>query len=105
MTAATAEPMFILTASKRAVKLVEGKWVDDDADFLRRWPDNRRPDIGIQRSASATKMAEEATRLNDAQIRSGFLDWLYAVDLDVPVHEKCTAQCPTHPDFAKEDEE
>jgi hypothetical protein len=97
--------MFILTSSKRAVKLVDGTWEADEEDFLRRWPDNKRPDIGIQRSESATKLIEQANRLNEAQLRSGFLDWLYAVDVDVPVHDPCNALCPTHKDHVKEDDE
>lgn len=104
MTTDTAPAMFILTASKRAEKKVGDKWVADAEDFLRRWPDNRRPDIGIQRSESATKLIEQATKLNEAQIRSGFLDWLYAVDIDAPIHAVCDSSCPTHPDFEKEDE-
>lgn len=105
MTTATAPIMFILTSAKRAVKLVDGTWEPDEKDFLRRWPDNKRPDIGIQRSEDATKLIEQATRLNEAQLRSGFLDWLYSVDVDAPVHDPCTALCPTHKDYVKEDDE
>lgn len=103
MTTDTAPAMFILTASKRAVKKVGKDWINDDEDFLRRWPNNQRPDIGIQRSESATKLIETASRLNEAQIRSGFLDWLYSVDIDAPIHS-CDSSCPTHPDFEQEDE-
>lgn len=105
MTTATAPTMFILNASKRAEKLDGGSWVSDEEGFLRRWPNNQRPDIGIQRSESATKLIDQAKRLNDAQLNSGFLDWLYSVDIDSPVHAKCTAECPTHPDYIKEEDE
>lgn len=105
MTTATAPAMFILNASKRAVKQDDhGAWVPDEEDFLRRWPNNTRPDIGIQRSENASGLIAQAARLNEAQLRGKFLDWLYSVDIDVPVHPECTAECPTHPDHVKEDD-
>lgn len=105
MTTATAPVMFILNATKRAEKKDEhGKWVADEEDFLRRWPNNTRPDIGIQRSENAAPLIEQANRLNEAQLRGKFLDWLYSVDVDTPIHT-CTAQCPTHKDHVKEDDE
>ncbi|MBT2484773.1 MULTISPECIES: hypothetical protein [unclassified Microbacterium] len=106
MTTATAPTMFILNATKRAVKQDEhGKWVPDEEDFLRRWPNNTRPDIGIQRSENAEALTTQASRLNEAQLRGKFLDWLYSVDIDAPIHATCTPECPTHPDFVKEGDE
>lgn len=102
MTTATAPIMFILTSSKRAAKQEGGAWIPDEEGFLRRWPNNQRPDIGIQRSENASKLIDQAKRLNDAQLKSGFLDWLYSVDVDAPVHAACTSECPTHPDHVKE---
>ncbi|WP_406245883.1 hypothetical protein ACI7YT_12645 [Microbacterium sp. M] len=103
MTTAAPPLMFILTASKRAVKRADrsSQWESDEEGFLKRWPDNRRPDTGIQRSADATQLIASAKRLNDAQINGDFLDWLYSVDIDFPVHtEKCTPSCPTWKDPA-----
>lgn len=99
MTAETARPMYILSAQKRAViKPKTGSettdWPKDEEGFLRRWPDNKRPDLGIQRSESADRLIAHANRLNEAQLRSGFLDWLYVVDIDTPVHA-CAETCPT----------
>lgn len=88
---------FILSASKRGVKRDDrnSPWRDDTEGFLRRWPNNTRPDIGIQRAKSATELQKTATRLNAAQERGNFLDWLYYVDIDAPIHNKCTSECPT----------
>lgn len=87
MTTKPAPLVFILTASKRAAVLVNREWQADEEGFLKRWPNNTRPDIGIQRSTSALGLIETAKRLNEAQIRSGFLDWLYSVDIDAPIHQ------------------
>lgn len=100
MTAGTMEPLtFILKAEKRAVKRVQGgrdEWEPDEEGFLSRWPDNKRPDIGTQRSAVASELARQAYKLNQAQERSGFLDWLFTVDVDAPIHPPCTPECATH---------
>lgn len=90
--------IFILTASKRASRLVNSHWVPDEDGFARRWPNGLTPDIGVQRSTRAGSLIETAHRLNDAQLRSGFLDWLYAVDVDAPIHSECDKSCPTWKD-------
>ncbi|GGO59033.1 hypothetical protein GCM10010910_01010 [Microbacterium nanhaiense] len=94
------KPMFVLTAQKRAVRRPEGVrgtsmlgWVSDEEGFARRWG-NRRPDIGVQRSQIAQPLIERATAMNEAQLQSGFLDFLYVVDVETPVHV-CTPECPT----------
>lgn len=95
------EPLtFILQATKRGVKRGsrdEKEWTPDEEGFLRRWPNNTRPDIGIQRSTDARQLIKTANRLNDAQINANFLDWLYSVDIEAPVHAKCDSSCPTAP--------
>lgn len=92
-------PVFILTAQKRAVRAPAGvskssrkDWIPDEEGFKRRWGD-RRPDIGVQRSKIAQPLIDQATRLNEAQLDQGYLDWLFVVDVDVPVHT-CWGQCP-----------
>lgn len=95
MTLKPAPIVFVLTASKRASKMSGNGWESDEAGFLRRWPNNTRPDIGIQRSTSAGSLIETAKRLNEAQLQSGFLDWLYSVDVDAPIHPECKPGCPT----------
>lgn len=99
MTPTAATPvMFILTASKRAVsrETRSSKWSPDEESFLRRWPNNMRPDIGTQRSTDARGLIQKANQLNNAQINADFLDWLYSVDIDAPVHpEKCNSDCST----------
>lgn len=95
MTIKPAPIMFILTASKRAAKMVGNTWEADEEGFLRRWPNNTRPDIGIQRSTNASGLIETAKRLNEAQLQSGFLHWLYSVDVDAPIHAVCNSSCPT----------
>lgn len=97
------KPVFIITAQKRAVRKPEGAtrkgdgsladWLKDDEGFERRWG-KRTPDLGVQRSIDARELCRRANDLNEAQIRSGFLDWLYVVDIDAPVHS-CTKACPT----------
>lgn len=100
MTADTApEPtMFILQCTKRAVSRTSRdskEWEPDEESFLRRWPNNARPDIGVQRSTDARQLIKAANRANEAQIGANFLDWLYYVDVDTPVHNKCDSSCPT----------
>lgn len=90
------EPLeFILVAAKRGVRRVsrQAEWEPDDEGFLERWPNNTRPDIATQRSANADDLAPIAKRLNDAQINANFLDWLYYVDVNAPVHYKCDETC------------
>jgi hypothetical protein len=87
--------MFALIAQKRALKAPAGSpanrggdlknWVKDEEGFHERWPDNKRPDHQ-KRSTNPAPLMEEAKRLNEAQLRGNFLDWLYVVDVDVPVH-------------------
>lgn len=79
--------MFALTAQKRAVRRQgrETEWQPDEDGFARRWPAGRRPDIGVQRSTDYNSLAERAFALNESQLRSNFLDWLYVVDVDTPV--------------------
>ena len=90
-------PVFILTAQKRGVRRPEGARVgsltdwEKDPGFEERWG-NRTPDIGVQRSQIPGKLQKRAQELNEAQLRSGFLDWLYVVDVDAPVHE-CGERC------------
>ena len=91
--------MFILTAQKRAVVKpaygsTDSEWPKDEEGFLSRWPDGRRPDIGTQRAESPGELAKTAERMNKAQIQSGFLDWLFVVDYEAPIHE-CTPECAT----------
>lgn len=79
--------MFVLTAQKRAVRR-QGRgedWQPDEVGFTRRWPAGRRPDIGVQRSIDYSALAEKASALNESQLRSNFLDWLFVVDVDSPV--------------------
>lgn len=97
MTTAAPPLMFILSASKRAVRRASrsSSWEPDEEGFLRRWPDNKRPDIGTQRSTDATELIKTANRLNNAQINADFLDWLYSVDIDSPIHNTCDSECPT----------
>lgn len=87
--------MFVLTAAKRAAKLIGGAWESDEAGFARRWPNGKSPDIGVRRSTDASVLIEQAFRYNEAQIQSGYLDWLYSVDIDTPIHPECNASCPT----------
>ncbi|MCC4250741.1 hypothetical protein [Microbacterium testaceum] len=79
--------MFVLTAQKRAVRR-QGRnedWKPDAEGFAKRWPAGRRPDIGVQRSIDYSSLAEKAAAMNEAQIRSNFLDWLFVVDVDAPI--------------------
>lgn len=86
--------VYALTAQKRAVKRpARGTeaWQPDPEGFNKRWPDGKRPDIGTRKSTDYKKLATEASRLNAAQIDANFLDWLFVVDVDAPVHmcEQC----------------
>ena len=84
--------MYALTAQKRAVKRPSRgseAWEPDTEGFERRWPNGRRPDIGTKTSTDSGKLAAEANRMNAAQLDSNFLDWLFVVDVDAPVHT-CT---------------
>ena len=71
----TAEPMYELTASKRALTEVRGKLVENAARFeaLPKVPADFRPLVGAYR-----RVSDEAVRRNSVQERSGFLDYLYA---------------------------
>lgn len=93
-------PVFVLTAQKRAVRRPAGvsgsslkDWEKDEEGFAKRWG-NRAPDVGVQRSQIAGPLIERARNYNEAQLRSGFLDWLYVVDVEAPLHE-CGDSCPT----------
>lgn len=79
--------MFALTAQKRAVRRQgrEAEWQPDEEGFAKRWPNGRRPDIGVQRSTDYGALAAQASAMNESQLRSNFLDWLFVVDVDVPV--------------------
>lgn len=81
---------FILTAQKRAVKRPHRQteaWEPDEEGFERRWPNGKRPDIGTRRSGDYATLNAEATRLNAAQLDANYLDWLFVVDVDAPVHQ------------------
>lgn len=100
-----ADIIYALIAQKRAIRKPDqptpgldttGKstlagWVKDEEGFLKRWPDNRRPDTGTKRGRNYKAMADEAVFLNNSQLQSGFLDWLYVVDVDFPVHQHTSA--------------
>lgn len=78
-----------LTAQKRAVKRpTRGSeaWVPDPEGFERRWPNKKRPDIGTRKSTDYAALSAEAVRMNASQIDSNFLDWLFVVDVDAPIH-------------------
>lgn len=79
--------MFALTAQKRAARRENrvSEWQPDEDGFARRWPNGRRPDIGVQRSTDYAALAERAFALNESQLRLNFLDWLFVVDVDTPV--------------------
>lgn len=103
------EPIkWVLVAEKRAMRKPESLgpqspeqrflltgWVNDEESFLRAWPDNKRPDSDHMRSTDAASLISRANALNEAQLRSGFLHWLYVVDVDFPVHT-CTPNCSTY---------
>lgn len=83
-------PTYILTAQKRAVKRPNRQteaWEPDEEGFERRWPNGRRPDIGTRRSTSYGALNAEATRMNAAQLDANYLDWLFVVDVDAPIHQ------------------
>lgn len=95
----SASTMFRLSASKRAViKPRAGAdstdWPRDEEGFNRRWPNGKSPDIGVRVSHDASHLIDRAFELNEAQLRSGFLDWLYYVDVDAEIHQ-CDSSCPT----------
>ena len=71
----TAEPMYELTASRRGLIEVHGKLIEnaDRIESLPKKPADFRPLIGTY-----YRVSTEAVRRNDAQMRSGFLDYLYA---------------------------
>lgn len=82
---------YALTAQKRGVKRSHRRtenWVADP-DFEKRWPNGRRPDLGSRRSTDYAALAQEAVKMNAAQIDANYLDWLFVVDVDAPIH-MCT---------------
>lgn len=86
--------MFVMTAQKRAVsrKSRSSDWEPDTESFERRWPNGRKPDIGVRRSTNHGVLAAKASRMNAAQIDADYLDWLFVVDIDAPIH-KCEPAC------------
>lgn len=86
--------LYILTAQKRAVKRPHRRteaWEPDEEGFAKRWQNGRRPDIGTRRSTDYAQLSAEANRLNAAQLDANYLDWLFVVDVDAPIH-KCSPQ-------------
>jgi len=84
--------MYALTAQKRAVKRPSRgseAWEPDTAGFEKRWPNGKKPDIGMRKSTDYASLSAEAVRMNASQIDANFLDWLFVVDVDAPVHT-CT---------------
>lgn len=71
----TTEPMYEMTVSKRALNEVNGKLVEDveRLSALPDTPENFRKIVG-----SYHRVSVEAIRRNAAQMRSGFLDYIYA---------------------------
>lgn len=86
---------YVITAQKRAVKRPSRHteaWEPDEEGFARRWPNGRKPDLGTRRSTDYAALSAEATRMNASQLDANFLDWLFVVDVDWPVHD-CTPAC------------
>ena len=81
--------MYALTAQKRAARRQNrvSDWQPDEEGFAKRWPAGRRPDIGTKKSTDYNALAAEASAMNEAQLRSNFLDWLFVVDVDAPIHD------------------
>lgn len=73
---------FELDCRKEAQKSVKGAYVRDDARYeeLPERPAQFTPVVGSYQVVSAN-----AVRLNDAQLRSGFLDYLFFPEVKSPV--------------------
>lgn len=69
------EAVYEMTVSPRALTEVKGKLIEDAERLkgLAAKPDSFRPIVGTYQ-----RVSNEAIRRNEAQIRSGFLDYLYA---------------------------
>lgn len=72
---------FELHFRREAYKRVGGKFVRDE-DRDERLPE--RPEAFVPRRGSYTYVSNEAVRLNDVQMRAGFLDHLYFPDVATP---------------------
>lgn len=98
------ETTYVLLAERRALRKPEqgpalkdgnlNNWVKDDDGFQRRWAPGKRPELHGKRGRVYKDLAVQACAFNEAQLRSGFLDWLWSVDVDRPIHP-CTPDCKT----------
>lgn len=82
--------VYALTAQKRAVKRPHRRteaWELDAEGFEKRWPNGKRPDLGNRTSTDYAALAADAARMNAAQIDANYLDWLFVVDVDAPIHQ------------------
>lgn len=73
------EAVYEMTAARRGAIMNNGKLTHHEGRFneLPEKPENFRPMIGTYAAVAAA-----ASRRNEAQIRSGFLDYLYAPELE-----------------------
>jgi hypothetical protein len=81
--------MYEMTVSKRALNEVNGKLVED-VERLNGLPD--KPEQFRPITGSYHRVSMEAVRRNQAQLRSGFLDYIYA-----PEPVKVPAEKPVEP--------
>ncbi|GAB2702014.1 hypothetical protein BKA24_001736 [Microbacterium marinum] len=70
---------FKLVVEKRAAVVRDGDKLSTNIERFNKLPDE--PTYFVEQTGSYKEISEAAVKLNEAQIRSGYLDYLYSPDL------------------------